>query len=252
MLMFSMIFPLLILILWSFTKNWPWPLLIPKNFGFRGYSYILNIKNLAVLGNSIWLSLIVTVIALLISIPAAKALGVYEFKGKRFFKLLVLAPLVVPQVTIGMGIHTAFIRIGLANTFLGVILAHLIPCMPYGIRILTDVFEITGESLEMQAKVLGASPVQIFTYITLPLIAKGIISAAGLMFIVSFNQYFLTYLIGGGRIVTFPMLMFPYIEGGDRMMASVYSLVFIISSISILFIIERLIKSYYKSISYFS
>lgn len=252
-LIFLLIFPLGVLVLWSFVKIWPWPNLIPKNFGIRAFKYILNPtnKSLRILCLSVCVSSVVTIITLLMSIPAAKALGVYNFKGKNLFKMLVLAPIIVPPIAVAMGIHVAFIKIGLANTFIGVVLVHLIPCLPYGIRILTNVFEITGESMEMQARVLGASPVQTFIKITLPLIAPGLLSAGSLVFIVSFSQYFLTFLIGGGRIVTFSMMMFPYIQSGDRMMACAYSILFMLSTMVILLIIERVVKSYYKGENYF-
>lgn len=252
-LIFLLVFPLIVLGIWSFVKIWPWPSLIPKDYGLRGFKYILDPskKSLGVLCFSVCLSSVVTITTLLISIPAAKALGVYNFRGKSFFKILILAPIIVPTVVVAMGIHVVFMKLGLANTFIGVLLVHLIPCTPYAVRILTNVFEIVGESMEMQARVLGASPLQTFFRVTLPLIAPGLLSAGSLVFIVSFSQYFLTFLIGGGRIVTFSMLMFPYIQSGDRMMASAYSVIFIITTLFILLIMERIIKTYYRGENHF-
>lgn len=245
--------PLFILIIWSITNAWPWPCIMPKSFGLRGVKYFLSptSKSLKILFESILLSLTVTIITIIISIPSAKALGVYNFKGKKIFKILVLAPIIVPPVSVAMGIHVAFIKLKLANTFTGVVLVHLIPTLPYGIRILTNVFEIIGDRLEQQASVLGANSLQRFFYVTLPLIAPGIISAASMAFIISFSQYFLTFLIGGGKIITISMLMFPYIQSGDRMMASVYSLVFLITTLLVLVIMEKTIKTYYKSENHF-
>ncbi|WP_432663052.1 ABC transporter permease subunit [Wukongibacter baidiensis] len=252
-LIFLLIFPLIVLGIWSFVKIWPWPNLIPKDYGIRGFKYILDPskKSLRVLCFSVCLSSVVTITTLLISIPAAKALGVYNFRGKGLFKILVLAPIIVPTVVVAMGIHVVFMKLGLANTLIGVLLVHLIPCTPYAIRILTNVFEIVGESMEMQARVLGASSLQTFFRVTLPLIAPGLLSAGSLVFIVSFSQYFLTFLIGGGRVVTFSMLMFPYIQSGDRMMASAYSIIFIITTLFILLIMEKVIKTYYKGENHF-
>jgi len=250
---FILVFPLLILILWSITNIWPWPHVLPKSFGLRGIRYFFSptTKSLKIMFDSIVLSTTVTIITLLVSIPAAKALGVYNFKGKSFFKVLVLAPIIVPPVAVAMGIHVAFIKVGLANTFTGVVLVHLIPTLPYAIRILTDVFEITGDRLEQQGSVLGANSTQRFFYITLPIIAPGLVSAGSLVFIISFSQYFLTFLIGGGRVITLSMVMFPFIQSGDRMMASVYSLVFIITTLIVLIIMEKLVKNYYKSENHF-
>jgi len=250
---FLLLFPILILILWSFTKSWPWPFLLPKELSLRGFQSIIRAGNN--MGNvvlcSICLSMTVTILTLALSIPAAKALGLYNFKGKKAVKMIILAPLIVPTVSVSMGIHLAFMKIGLANTFLGVVLVHLLPCLPYGVRILTDVFEITGDKMEVQAKVLGARPLQVFFHITLPMIMPGILSAGSLIFIVSFSQYFLTFLIGGGRVITLPMVMFPYIQAGDRIMASSYSLVFLAASLLLLIVLEKTVKSYYKTENHF-
>lgn len=248
-----LILPLIVIVIWSFTKNWAWPLIFPKEFGLRGWRYFLDPKSKSIktLLYSIWLSMVVTFITIIISIPAAKALGVYKFKGKKIVEILILAPTLVPTVAIAMGIHISFLKLGLANTFFGVVLVHLIPCIPYSVRILKNVFEIIGDSMEIQGRVLGASSFQIFTNITLPLIAPGMVSAGSMAFIVSFSQYFLTFLIGGGRVVTFSMLMFPFIKSGDRMMGSVYSIVFIFTTMICLGIMERSIKKYYKSGNFF-
>lgn len=250
---FLLLFPILILILWSFAKSWAWPYLLPEELSLRGFQNVIRSGNN--MGNillcSICLSLTVTVVTLALSIPAAKALGFYNFKGKKLVKMLVLAPLIVPTVSVSMGIHLVFMRMGLANTFLGVVLVHLLPCLPYGVRILTDVFEIIGEKTELQARVLGAKPLQVFFYITLPMIMPGVLSAGSLIFIVSFSQYFLTFLIGGGRVMTLPLVMFPYIQGGDRIMASSYSLVFLATALFLLIFLERMVKSYYKTENHF-
>ncbi len=243
-----LLLPLIVIFLWSFAKNWPWPKLLPDNFGLRGWAYFLNpsSRSIPILLFSVFLSLVVTVITLGITIPAAKALALYKFKGKRLIEILIFAPVIVPTVTVAMGIHLQFIKLGLANTFMGVVLIHLIPCIPYSIRILKSVFEIIGEEMEQQAKVLGANSLQIFYYITFPMILPGMISAGSMVFIVSFSQYFLTFLIGGGRIITFSMLMFPYIQSGDRMMGSVYSIVFILTTLMFLIIVEKITNKFYK------
>lgn len=245
--LFLLIMPLILLILWSFAKNWTWPYLYPNSFGVRGWEYFFSgaSGSVEVLFKSIILSLGVTAVSILISIPAGKALGLYEFKGKKWIEILIFAPIIVSPVSIAMGIHVAFLKLGLANTYLGVGLVQLIPCLPYAIRIIQNVFEIVGDELEEQAKVLGANSLQVFFFVTWPQILPGVISAAGMAFVISFSQYFLTFLIGGGRIITFTMLMFPFIQSGDRTMAAVYSLIFIIITWICLLIMEKGLKRFY-------
>lgn len=250
-LIFFLGFPMIILLIWGFTSRWPWPHIFPKDFSLKGFNYILGASSLEVILTSIILSIVVTLITIIISIPASKALALYEFKGKRLFKILVLAPLIIPPAAISMGIHIVFMKIGLANTFCGVILIHMIFCIPYGITIFANIFEIIGNAMEMQGKVLGASPIQVFLNITLPLISPGIVSAGSIIFIVSFSQYFITFLIGGGKVITLSMIMFPYIQSGDRNLASLYSIIFITINLILIKIMEKSVKSYYNTKNHF-
>lgn len=247
------VLPIVLLCIWSFTRTWPWPNLLPSTMGLRGWQYFFDpsTKSIKILGNSILLSSIVTLITLCLSAPAAKALAIYRFKGKEAIEVFILSPIIVPPLAVAMGIHLQFIKMGLADTYLGVVLVHLIPCLPYGVRILAAVYEALGENMELQAKVLGASRWQVLRYITFPLLAPGLISAGSLVFIVSFSQYFLTFLIGGGKIITLPMILFPFIQSGDRMLASVFSLVFIITTLIFCLIMEKTLKGYYQESNYF-
>nr|WP_312984721.1 ABC transporter permease subunit [Clostridioides sp.] len=241
--------PLIILFIWSFASSWEYPNLFPSKISLRGFEYIFNKQNLCILSNSICISLAVVFITILISIPAAKAITLYEFKGKKFFELLILSPIIIPLICVAMGIHVFFIKLGIANTFIGVIIINILPCIPYAVRIIADVYVLIGDKFEIQAKMLGASRFNVIKFITLPLLLPGIIGAASMSFIISFSQYFYTMLIGGGNIITYPMVMFPYIQSGDRTIASLYSIVFIIVSIAVLILLESSIKRYYKDSS---
>lgn len=245
-LLIIFISPLLILCIWSCATSWVYPDVFPRELSLRGFEYIFNNQNLKILIHSVVISAVVVLITIIISIPAAKAIALYEFKGKRFFELLILSPIIVPLISVAMGIHVMFIKLGLANTILGVVLINILPCVPYAVRIISDVYILIGDKFEVQGKMLGASKFNVFIYITFPLILPGVIGAASMCFIISFSQYFLTMLIGGGRIVTYPMVMFPYIQGGDRTIASIYSVVFLVVSVSVLILVEGRVKKYYN------
>ena len=244
-ILIAFISPILILMIWTVASRWTYPNLIPTDYSLRGFEYILNTENIKVLINSLYISFIVVFISIIISIPAAKAIAIYEFKGKKLFELLVLSPIIVPMISVAMGIHTAFLRQGIANSIIGVIVINILPCIPYSVKMIADVYKLVGDKLELQAKVLGANSFNTFRYITLPLIFPGIIGASSMCFIISFSQYFLTMLIGGGNVITYPMIMFPYIQSGDRTIASLYSLVFLIVSIIVLILVEGKIKKNY-------
>ena len=68
-------------------------------------------------------------------------------------------------------------------------------------------------------------------------------------YIVSFSQYFLTLLIGGGKIKTFTIVMFPYISGGDRNIAAAYTLVFLGITMIIFSFFNYIVSKFNKNIS---
>lgn len=242
------ILPLVLILVLSFSKNWRWPAVLPKHFGLRSWSYFFNptAKNLQAIFNSYIISIAVTILTFAITLPAAKVIAFYRFRIKRFFELLFFIPLIIPPVTIGMGLHIEFIKLNLANSFLGVILINIFPCIPYSFFILKSGFVLMGKEMELQAKTLGANSMQVLFSVTLPLLLPSIITASVTVFIISFSQYFLTFCIGGGKILTFPLLMIPFIQSGDRMLGSAFSTVFITSLILILFFSEKLLASLYK------
>jgi putative spermidine/putrescine transport system permease protein len=246
-----LLFPFVIMVGWSVAASWPWPNLIPQAFTLRAFSYLIDPTTRAfkIMLSSIMLSSIVTILTLIISIPAARALAFYNFKGKSVIKILILLPLIVPMLTVSMGVHIRFIQFGLANTFLGVVLIHVIPGIPYGVKILLNVFELNGNRIESQARTLGASSLQVMRYVTLPMITPGLIIAGSIIYIASFSQYFITFLIGGGRVVTFAMFLFPFVEAGDRTMASALSIGFILSIVIVLFVSEKIVGNFFEKSS---
>lgn len=246
-----LLFPFVIMIGWSVAASWSWPSLVPQALTLRAFSFLIDPTTRAfkILLSSIVLSSVVTLMTLIISIPAARALAFYHFKGKSIVKILILLPLIVPMLTVSMGVHLRFIQLGLANTFWGVVLIHVIPGIPYAVKILLNVFELNGNRIESQARTLGATSLQVIRYVTLPMITPGLIIAGSIIYIASFSQYFITFLIGGGRVVTYAMFLFPFIEAGDRTMASALSIGFILSIVIVLIVSEKIVGNFFEKSS---
>jgi len=240
--------PLAVIVLLSFAFSWPYPSLLPTAYSLQHYYHVFfnNPQTWRAVTTSIVLAFLVTLLSLAIAIPAAKSLALYTFKGKELIKLLVLVPLIVPSISVTFGIQVSMIRLGLTGSLLGVALIHTVFALPFAIRIMANVFDITGNRLEQQATVLGASPWLTFFKVTLPVIMPGILSAAALSFSVSIAQYITTLLIGGGRIITVTVLLVPFFQGGQLQIMSVYSVMLVASSLLSLFIIERAVRRFYN------
>ena len=236
--------PFVPLFLWTFAGEWRFPDLLPAEWSLRGILYLAEPGG-RVLGatvNSLVIAGAVALASVAVGLPAGMALGGYEWRFKGVVIFFILLPILVPPLAATMGIHLTFIRFGLADTMLGVFLVHLVPTVPYTAIILTSVFaERTGD-LEEAARTLGASPWQAFRYVTLPEVAPGVAVAGLFAFLISWGQYILTVLIGGGNVVTLPMLLFSAASGNDPVITSALALVFAAPAVLVLVIALRYLK----------
>lgn len=236
MLITWLIMPLIPLVFFSFSNGWVFPLLLPKYWSLNAWNYALS--DTAGILESLWLtifiSLSVTILSILIGVPAGRALGIYKFKGKVFVELLILAPIIIPSIAVVLGIHSVFISIGLTNTIFGVILVHLIPTVPYMTLVMSAIFSNFDADFEYQARSLGASSLKAFYYITLPAILPGVVIGGLFAFLVSWSQYILTLVIGGGKILTLPLLLFSFATSGRNDITGAIGIIYILPGIIIL------------------
>ncbi|MCA9962426.1 MAG: ABC transporter permease subunit [Anaerolineales bacterium] len=237
----AVLLPIVPLLIWSAAFRWYFPHVLPTAWSGRAWAYVLSPSSqvLPALGYSTLVATAVTLLSILISIPAGRALGLYQFRGKTAVQFLILAPTIVPTIAVAMGIHVAFIRYGLADTLPGVILVHLIPVTPYMTLILASVFATFNPDYEAQARTLGAAPWQAFWHVTLPAIWPGLLVGSLFAFIISWSQYLLTLLIGGGRVITLPLLLFSFANSGDYPITAALSIIFIAPAILFLVLTAR-------------
>lgn len=243
LLSISIILPIIILALWSISKQWVWPDLFPSGFTLRGYLDIISKHQdgLRLLFSSIMFSMGVAIISTIISYAFVRAYIDYDFFAKEFIYLSTLLPMLIPSNVFAMGIHVSFIKWGLSDSYLGVLITHLIYTIPYSIHTIIKISE-KSQPYEEQGRVLGVDNKKIFFHITLPIILPALLSSITMAYIISFSQYFLTMLIGGGKVKTFSTIMVPFISGGDRTMASSYGMVFLLSSLVLFLIFEFIIN----------
>jgi putative spermidine/putrescine transport system permease protein len=221
--------PLAVLALASVGRNWYWPSLLPAEWTLRGWQYAMSGGGGIgeALGTSLAIALSVTVVAVMVAMPAARALALHEFPGKRLLLFALLLPVLAPPLAAAMGLHAVFLRAGLSDSLAGVALVHLIPAVPYSTLMLTGSFANFDVDREAQARTLGATPWAVWTLVTLPAIAPGLAVAAIFAFLISWSQYLLTLLIGGGRVLTLPLLVVGFQRGGDEAVGAALSIVFV-------------------------
>ena len=186
-----------------------------------------------------FIALCATLLSAIIGLPAGRALGLYQFRGKAVIELLILAPTIVPGIAVALGLHVVFLNLGLAGSFSGVLIIHLIPTLPYMVLVMAGVFANYNPEIEAQARSLGAGPIQTFYYVTLPAILPGLLIGSLFTFLVSWSQYILTLLIGGGRVVTLPLLLFNFASAGRNDITGAISMIYILPGVVLLLLGAR-------------
>ncbi|MBX3280130.1 MAG: ABC transporter permease subunit [Acidobacteria bacterium] len=236
--------PVALLGLWSIARGWYWPALLPREWSARAWGYVFAPESgiASALAMSAGIALAVTVLSLAVALPAARALALHEFSGKRLLLFALLLPVIAPPLASAMGVHALYLRYGLADTMAGVILVHLIPAAPYATLMLAGSFARFDTDYEAQARTLGASPLAVWRSVTLPAIAPGLAVAASFAFLISWSQYLTTVFIGGGRIVTLPLVLVAFQRGGDEAITAALSLVFLAPTLVVFATVARFLR----------
>jgi putative spermidine/putrescine transport system permease protein len=236
-----LVLPLLPLVIWSFARGWRFPDILPPAWSLQAWDHALSPRSGVIdsLGQTAVIAALATGLSILVGVPAGRALGLYRFRGRALVELALLAPVIVPGIAVGMGLHRVFLQLGLTGTLTGVVLAHLIPTLPYMTLVMTAVFSSHDLDVERQARSLGASPWQAFRHVTLPAILPGIVVGGLFAFLVSWSQYVLTLMIGGGRIVTLPMLLFSFAGAGRNDLVGAIAVIYVLPGVLILIVTVR-------------
>ncbi len=190
-------------------------------FSFRWYEALTQDTKIV---EGFWLSLKVALVTGMLSAVlgtfAAFVLVRYRrFLGRTIFSGMVNAPLVMPEVVIGLSL--LLLMVGAQNIFgwpergvLTIILGHTLLGMAYGMVVVQSRLLEVNRSIEEAAMDLGARPHQVFFLITLPNIAQGILAAFLLSFTLSFDDVVISEFLSGPGVNTLPQVIFGYARRG--------------------------------------
>jgi trehalose/maltose transport system permease protein len=131
----------------------------------------------------------VTLIALALGSLAGYALGRFRFRGRSLTLYVVLSMTIFPQIAILGALYTMINRFGLYNSLSALILSYMVLVLPFTVWILTTFIRALPRDLEEAAYIDGASPLQTFYRVMLPLVAPGLVTAGLLAFIAAWNEF---------------------------------------------------------------
>lgn len=183
----------------------------------------------------------VVVLAILLGVPAAYALARAKFPGKRLVMLLILIPILVPPVTYGIPMATAFYQAGVGGTLLGVILANLVPALPFVILVMTPFIEQIDPSLESAARIFGARTFQYFRFVLMPLLVPGMLAAGLLVLVRTIGLFELTFFTAGPDSQTLVVaLYYAVFSTGVRAPQSIDAMAMMYMGITMFFVLIAL------------
>lgn len=231
--------PIIVIILSSFTTT-SYIVFPPKGFTLNWYKELLNYPEFAdSFLLSIEVALCTTVIASIIGVLASLAVVRYEFKGKEVLINFFNSPMVIPTIVFGIALLQFFSLIGISAGPLALTLGHIILAVPYVMRLVIASLTGFNRSIEQAAMNLGASPLQVFFKITLPVIKSGVIAGAVFAFITSFDNLTVALFIISTDVVTLPVRIYSYIQFQYDPIITSLSSVIILFTIILIMIIER-------------
>lgn len=140
--------------------------------------------------NSVIVAMITLALSTIIATPAGYAVSRYVFPGRDLFRLSVLAVRAFPIVVLSIPLAVLFLRVGVFDSLISLALMHTALALPTTILVIASVFASVPYELEEAGQVFGASPLQSFRYIVVPLVLPGIAASGLFTFVLSWNEVF--------------------------------------------------------------
>ncbi|MEU4693569.1 ABC transporter permease subunit [Actinoplanes sp. NPDC023714] len=163
---------------------------------------------LPVLTVTLVVCLLVAGISVLVGVPAAYVLARRAFPGSRLLYLLFLLPILMPPITYGIPLATVLYKYGLAGHLSGVVLANLVPSIPFVILTMTPFIEQIDPAVERAARMCGARTRHVFLRILAPLLIPGILASCILVVVRTVGMFELTFLTAGPDSQTLVVALF--------------------------------------------
>lgn len=225
--------PIAIVIFFSFnsaksTQNF-------TGFSTKWYGELLRDQTiLDAFYNSLLVGVIATAIATVIGTFTALALSRHEFRGKTFADSAIYAATVMPEIVVGVSLLVFFVAAGMGLGITTIVLAHVAFTISFVTIVVRARLSGMDRSIEEAAQDLGASPVQTFLRVTLPLILPGVMAGALLAFTLSFDDFVITFFVSGVGSSTLPLKIYSMLKFGVTPVINALSTVVVLVTLVII------------------
>jgi putative spermidine/putrescine transport system permease protein len=227
--------PLLWLGVRAFAGNWTFPNLLPDDWTLRWWQVVMNDGALGIaVQNSLFFAPLTVLVSAIICLPAAYAFARFDFPGRRFFLISLFATNAFPKMGLFVTLAALFYALNLMNSVLGILVVHVLGTVVFMTWIPAAAFAAVPRNLEEAARDAGASKLRVFTSVTLPMALPGLIVAAVMSFLASFDEAQGTYLVGAPAFMTMPTQMYSLVLNYPTQVAAVFSILLAIPSVALM------------------
>jgi putative spermidine/putrescine transport system permease protein len=194
----------------------------PEAFSLRWFAKALAYDDFrSGLRNGLIVTCWASIIALAVGAAFAYVIDRYDFTGKTVLEAILLAPLVIPHFTIGIGLLIVTAKLGVGRGFPVLVIAHVILVLPFVMRSVYISLRNLDRRLELVAASLGATPGKVLLTVTLPLLMPGLVSGWLFAAILSLNEFTASLFVTVQRTQTLPVAMYNHVrEFADPSMAA--------------------------------
>lgn len=194
---------------------------------------------------SFLLALLAGIVAVAIALPCCFAIERGGARGRNLLETIITSPRMIPQLVIALALLVFLERVGLGETFIGLIIAHLVISIPFAFRTVLVSVAAVDRRLEWSSAILGAGPTTTFRRIIVPQIKTGVIAAFIFTFILSFNNVTMALFLSAIGQRTLPVEMFTrmYVGGMTPVIPAIAFLLALVGVIAFI-ILDRTIGVY--------
>lgn len=250
-LLLTLMLPIAMVVVMSFTAaaTLQFP---PPGLSLRWYAEIWSMltgddAGISRLGESFLVSLAIAaataLTCLVLGLPASYALVRYRFPARGLIEELLGLPIIFPTVVLGIALLVLISQSGLDLGMAQIVIAHAIIGLPFMMRNCIAALHGTDPALEEAAKTLGASAPRAFVEVVLPLIRGGIASGMLLVFILSFNEFTLSYFLY--TVDVFPLSMWLFQQGNTSFSPAIFavSALIVFVNVAVVLVVDMLVGS---------
>lgn len=158
-----------------------------------------NEAMLAAARNSLAVAVSASLLSTALALCAARAMTRHRFAARRPMGSVIMAPLVLPEIIIAIGLLLVLMTLGFPLSLVSVTLGHALVCLPYSMMVLVAGFEGMGRDYEEASADLGETAWWTFLRITLPMIAPAVLSSLIVAFTTSLDEFMVAFFLSGTR-----------------------------------------------------